>query len=51
LTDNKSLANLADRYHYALCLDALAGLLEGDGLAAWRLEPKAAGNGLRPEKQ
>ncbi len=42
LSDNKSLAGLADRYHYALCLDAVAGLLEGDGLDAWRLKPRTA---------
>ena len=28
LSKDKSLASLADRYHYALCLDSLAGLLE-----------------------
>lgn len=51
LANNQSLASLADRYHYALCLDALAGLLAGDGLAAWQLGPKTAGDGAPPGNQ
>jgi len=51
LTQEPSLQHLADRYHYALSLDAVAGLLDNDGLAAWRLEAPAAGDGTAPEKQ
>jgi hypothetical protein len=38
LSNNTSLANLVDRYHYALCLDTLPALLN-DGLSAWLLAP------------
>jgi hypothetical protein len=41
LSNNSSLANLVDRYHYALCLDSLTALLN-DGLSGWLLAPKKA---------
>ncbi|MHB8952040.1 MAG: putative Ig domain-containing protein [Pirellulaceae bacterium] len=41
LSEDKSLANLADRYHYALYLDSLAGLLDVSP-PAWPLFTKEA---------
>ena len=39
LSTNEALANLVDRFHYAVCLDSLADPL-ADGLSAWRLDPR-----------
>jgi hypothetical protein len=50
LSDDKLLANLADRYHYALCLDSLAGLLV-DSPPAWQRLPKEAGKDSSRESQ
>ena len=50
LSQDKSLANLVDRYHYALCLDSLAGRLN-DGLSAWLLAPKKAHEDSARENQ
>ena len=50
LSSDKSLVNLVDRYHYALCLDSLTGLLN-DGLSAWLLVPKKANEDSARENQ
>ena len=50
LSKEESLASLVDRYHYALSLESLAGLLD-DNMSTWHLVPKAASADSAREKQ
>jgi hypothetical protein len=50
LSKEESLASLVDRYHYALSLDPLAGLLE-DNMSAWHLLPREASADSSRENQ